>query len=233
MRPPAPAKAVTRSHGELALPLPPLLPLGATYQPAWFAGGGGGGGAVGAFTTTVDVPALPPLVAVIVAVPPATPVTMPAVVTVATLALDVPHVIVRPVSTLPAESLSVALNCTFAPTASVSFLGASDTEETGTSVTVIVDVPLFPSLVAVIVAEPGATAVTRPEAETVAAAVALDDHVTVRPVRTLPPPSRTVAVSCDVFVTRSVAVLGETETVETAGAVTVIADESVCPSLWA
>jgi hypothetical protein len=115
----------------------------------------------------------------------------------------------------------------------VSFLGASVTEDTGTSVTVIVDVPLFPSLVAVIVAEPGATAVTSPEAETVASAVALDDHVTVRSVSTLPPASRTVAVSCDVFVTRSVAELGDTETVATAGAVTVTADESVCPSLWA
>jgi hypothetical protein len=160
-------------------------------------------------------------------------VTIPAVVTVATLGLDVPHVMVRPVSTLPAESLSVALTCSFAPTVSVSFLGASVTEDTGTSVTVIVDVPLFPSLVAVIVAEPGATAVTSPEAETVASAVALDDHVTVRSVSTLPPASRTVAVSCDVFVTRSVAELGDTETVATAGAVTVTADESVCPSLWA
>src|SRR6185437_12474855 len=142
------------------------------------------------------------------------------VVTVATLALDVPHVIVRPVSTLPAESLSVAPNCTFAPTASVSFLGASDTEETGTSVTVIV-------------AEPGATAVTKPEAETVAAAVALDDHVTVRPVSTLPPASRTVAASCDVLPTRSVAALGETDTDATAGTVTVTAEESECPSLSA
>jgi len=231
MRPPAPAKAVTRSHGELALPLPPLLPLGATYQPAWFVVGGGG--VAGAFTTIVEVPALPSLVAVIVAVPPATPDTMPAVVTVATLAFDVPHVIVRPVSTLPAESLSVAPNCTFAPTASVSFLGASDTEETGTSVTVIVDVPLFPSLMAVIVAEQGATAVTKPEAETVAAAVALDDHVTVRPVSTLPPASRTVAASCDVLPTRSVAALGETDTDATAGTVTVTAEESECPSLSA
>ncbi|HSC33019.1 MAG TPA: hypothetical protein VLD17_14900 [Gemmatimonadaceae bacterium] len=158
---------------------------------------------------------------------------MPDVVTVATLGLEVAHVIVRPVSTLPVESLSVALNWTLAPTASVSFFGETVTEETGTSVTEIVDVPLLPSLVAVMVAEPGATAVTRPDVETVAVAVALDDHVTVWPVSTLPPASRTVAVSCDVLLTLSVAELGETDTDATAGAVTVIVDESACPSLVA
>lgn len=231
MRPDAPDNAVVRSHGALALPLAPLLPLGATYHPAWFAGGGGGG--AGASTTTAEVPDLPSLVAVIVALPPATPVTMPDVVTVATPELDVPHVMVRPVSTLPAESLSVALSCAFAPTASVSFFGVTVTEDTGTSVTVIADVPLFPSLVAVMVAEPGATAVTRPDAETVAAAVALDDHVTVCPVSMLPPASRTVAVSCDVLPILSVAEVGEIDTDATAGAVTVTVDESACPSLVA
>ena len=118
MRPPAPDNAVLMSHGALALPLAPLLPLGATYHPEWLAGGG-----AGASTTTADVPTLPSLVAVIVALPPATPVTMPDEVTVATLELEVPQVIVRPVSTLPAESLRVALNCACAPTASVSFFG--------------------------------------------------------------------------------------------------------------
>jgi len=158
---------------------------------------------------------------------------MPDVVTVATLGLEVAHVIVRPVSTLPVESLSVALSWALAPTASVSLLGETVTEETGTSVTEMVDVPLFPSLVAVIVAEPGATAATRPDAETVAAAVALEDHVTVWPESTFPPASRTVAVSCDVLLTLSVAELGETDTDATAGAVTVIVEESVCPSLTA
>ena len=115
----------------------------------------------------------------------------------------------------------------------MSFLGASVTEETGTSVTVIVDVPLLPPLEAVIVAEPGATALTRPVAETVAVAGALEDHVTVRPVSTLPPASRRVAVSCDLLPTRKVAVLGATETEATEGAVTVTVDESACPSLAA
>jgi len=158
---------------------------------------------------------------------------MPDVLTVATLELDVPHVTDRPVSTLPAESFSVALNCAFAPTASVSFFGATVTVDTGTRVTETADVPLLPSLVAVMVAEPGATAVTRPEPDTVAAAVALDDHVTVWPVSTLPPASRTVAASWDVLPTRSVAVFGATDTDATAGAATVTVDESLCPPLAA
>jgi len=62
-------------------------------------------------------------------------------------------------------------------------------------VTVIVDVPLCPSLVAVITAVPVAFAVTRPAGETLADAGLLDDHVTVRPVRTLPFTSLVVAVS--------------------------------------
>jgi hypothetical protein len=56
---------------------------------------------------------------------------------------------------------------------------------TGAGVTVIEDVPLTPSLVAVIVALPGETAVTRPVNDTVAAPVLLDDQVTVGPVRML------------------------------------------------
>ena len=49
--------------------------------------------------------------------------------------------------------------------------------------------------VAVIVAVPVATAVTRPADETVATAVFVDDHVTVAPDITVPPASCTVATS--------------------------------------
>jgi hypothetical protein len=69
---------------------------------------------------------------------------------------------------------------------------------TGTGDTVIVLVPLFVSLVAVIVAVPGATAVTRPAADTVATAVLLDPHVTTRSVTTAPVVSLTVAVRAKV-----------------------------------
>jgi hypothetical protein len=50
-------------------------------------------------------------------------------------------------------------------------------------------------LVAVIVAVPSATAVTRPADETVATTVFVDDHVTVAPDITVPPASCTVATS--------------------------------------
>jgi hypothetical protein len=50
----------------------------------------------------------------------------------------------------------------------------------------MLDVPVFPELVAVIVAEPDATPVTAPLEFTVAAAALLVDQVTVCPVITLP-----------------------------------------------
>jgi hypothetical protein len=59
-----------------------------------------------------------------------------------------------------------------------------------------VAVPLFPSLVAVIVTgPPTATPVTRPLADTLAIAELLDDHTTARPVITLPSLSSVDAVS--------------------------------------
>jgi hypothetical protein len=69
---------------------------------------------------------------------------------------------------------------------------------TGTSETVIVLVPLFVSLVAVIVAVPGATAVTNPVDDTVATAVLLEPHDTGRSFTTVPTLSLTVAVSATV-----------------------------------
>ena len=61
--------------------------------------------------------------------------------------------------------------------------------------TVIEDVPLFPSLVAVMTAVPAATAVTKPVDETLARVGSLDDHVTNRPVSVLSLMSLSVAVS--------------------------------------
>src|SRR6185369_2786579 len=61
-------------------------------------GGGGGGAAV---TVTDAVPVLPDDVAVIVAVPAATPVTTPLLFTVAAMALLVVHVIICPVIVAP------------------------------------------------------------------------------------------------------------------------------------
>jgi hypothetical protein len=70
--------------------------------------------------------------------------------------------------------------------------------ETGTRFTVTVDVPDCPSLVAVIVVDPGISAVTSPDCETVATSGLLDDHETARPVRTLPFASFVVALSVPV-----------------------------------
>jgi hypothetical protein len=138
---------------------------------------------------------LPSLVAVIVAEPAATPVTTPLDDTVATPVLELDHVTARPVSTLLLASRVVAVSCVVCPTLTLAEAGATLTDATGTSVTVTVAVPLFPSLVAVIVAEPAATPVTTPLDETVAIPVLELDHVTARPVSTLLFASRAVAVS--------------------------------------
>src|SRR3989475_12895183 len=91
----------------------------------------------------------------------------------------------------------------------VAVAGETATEATGTIVTVIVAVLLLPSLVAVIVAEPGVTPATRPLPLTVATLVLPLDHVTVRPVSVPPPKSLGVAASCSVCPTRMLAVAGE------------------------
>src|SRR5207244_8115245 len=67
-------------------------------------------------------------------------------------------------------------------------------------VTVIADVPLRPSLVAVIVTGPPAAApLTSPLPFTLAIALLLDCQVTTRPVNVLPFASLGVAVSCTVL----------------------------------
>src|SRR5437667_688661 len=97
-------------------------------------------------------------------------------------------------------------------------------------VTVMADVPLCPSLVAVIVADPAATPDTSPLPLTVATDVLLLDHVTVRPVTGLPFASFGVAVSCTVWPTPTLAEAGLTVTAATGTLVTVIAAVPLCPS---
>ncbi len=76
-------------------------------------------------------------------------------------------------------------------------------------------VPLCPSLVAVMVAVPVATAVRRPAASTVATAALLDPQVTVRPERTFPAESRVVAAIWTVLPTPRLAAAGDTLTAAT------------------
>jgi len=65
-------------------------------------------------------------------------------------------------------------------------LSATVSEATGTGETVIAEVPVFPSLEALTVASPGATAVTRPVADTVAISGWSDCHDSARPLSTVP-----------------------------------------------
>jgi hypothetical protein len=130
--------------------------------------------ATGASVTVIeDVPVFASLVAVIVTGPPAaTAVTRPPASAVATVGLLEVHVTVRPVSTLPFASMSVAVSCCVGviPSTRLAEEGVTVTVLTGASVTVIEDVAVFVSLVAVIVVAPVPTAVTRPFPSTVAAA---------------------------------------------------------------
>src|SRR5436189_48502 len=123
-----------------------------------------------------------------------TPVTSPFAETVATAPSLVAHVTARPASGLPFASFGVAVSCAVWPTARLDDAGLTVTDATGTMVTVTVAVPLFPSLVAVSVAVPAATPVTRPLGDTVAMPAALLTHVTTRPASGLPLPSWGVAV---------------------------------------
>src|SRR6266566_2886816 len=179
-----------------------------------------------ALTVTAELPLLPSLVAVIVTGPPgALPVTRPFASTVARVASLVPHVTLRPVSGLPAASFGVAVSCSVAPTTTLAGDGVTSTEATGAGVTVTLDVPLFPSLVAVMVTGPPTLLpVTRPFASTVARVASLVPHVTVRPVSVLPFASFSVAVSCSVMPTATLAGAGVTATESTGAGVIVTAD---------
>ena len=89
-------------------------------------------------------------------------------------------------------------------------------DATATGMTVMAADPAIPSLVAVIVAGPGAMAVTRPVPLTVATEAAFVLQVTVRPVSAVPDASRGVAASCAVAPTVIGDVLPLTETDATA-----------------
>src|SRR5437763_14694654 len=103
-----------------------------------------------------------------------------------------------------------------APTAVATFdAGASTAYRSAAGAlvcTMIVAVPLFPSLVAVIVAEPAVTPVTSPVPDTVATAKGPPAHVTSRPESRLPAASFAAAANCTVAPAASVAAAGVTAT---------------------
>src|SRR5213596_3186540 len=148
------------------------------------------------------VPLCASLVAVMVAGPTVAPLTSPLPLTVATAVLLDAQVTVRPVSVLPFASLRVAVSWNVRPVGTEAGGGAG--------VTVIAAGPLCPSLVAVIVAEPAAAPLTRPLLLTVATAVLLLDHVTLRPDSRFPFASLSVAVSCTAWPACTVADAGVT-----------------------
>jgi len=110
----------------------------------------------------------------------------------------------------------VAVACVVEPAGIEGLASATDTLLTAGGVTVIAASPAFPSLVAVMVALPGPTAVTNPVDETVATAALEELQETVRPVNVMPPASRVVAVTCAVLGTAIDATLRDTATDATA-----------------
>jgi len=170
---------------------------------------------------------------VIVAEPAANAVTSPLPFTLATLPLLLVQVTARPVSGFPLASFGVAASCTVCPVVRLAVVGLKLTDATGAGATAIAAVPLCPSLVAVIVAEPAANAVTSPLPLTVATAPLLLVQLTTRPVNELPFASFGVAASCTVCPVVRLAVVGLTLTdaTGTLTAATVTAAPPLCPSL--
>ena len=112
----------------------------------------------------------------------------------------------------------VATSCWVAPTLRVAVAGETETVATGTgagALTVIVALPVFPSLVAITWVVPAALPVTTPVPLTDAIALLALLHATARPVMTLPLASRVIAMTCAVAPTLSATLAGETSTVAT------------------
>ena len=186
-------------------------------------------------TVISSEPVTPSTVAVIVAVPALTPVTRPVVaLTVATPGVSDDHVAVRPVRTLLDASFATNVICVVAPAMIVADPALTVTDATGTGLTVISSEPVTPSTVAVIVAVPALTAVTRPVvALTVATAGVFDDQAAVRPVSTLLDASFATNVICVVAPTMIDDDPALTVTDTTGTTVTVTVAVPVLPSLVA
>lgn len=121
-----------------------------------------------------------------VALPACSAVTTPEELTLAFCgALDA-QTMLRPASVLPLASYVTAVSVMVWPTVSVPVVGATATDATAIGTTVIVELALFPSLVAEIVAVPAATAVTTPDGSTVAVCGALEVQTIDRPLSGFP-----------------------------------------------
>lgn len=155
----------------------------------------------GAFAVIAAVEVLPSLVAVIVAAPAPMALTRPDVETMAIVVLLELQVMTRPVRRLLFASRVAAASCTVAPIWRLAAAGDTATDATGigggggVGVTLAAAEPFFPSLEAMIFAEPAAMAVTTPALLTEATFVLELDHETLRPLRSFPFASRKVATA--------------------------------------
>src|SRR5262249_40061548 len=111
-------------------------------------------------TVTVADPITPSTVAKMIAVPGDSPLTTPVADTDAMPGAPLDHDTDRPVNSWLFAAWALALSCTVCPTVTLGVAGLTTTFATGTGATLTVAVPVFPSLVAVIVAVPGVTPVT-------------------------------------------------------------------------
>jgi hypothetical protein len=130
-------------------------------------------------TVRLACPAKVPLVAVIVAVPAATGVTNPVLLTVATAGVEDVQVALLEISpTLPLLYVPVAEYCSGTPMPRVSVVGLTCTEERVGAVTVNIAAPVTgpPPVWAEIFAWPAVRLATSPLAETVATAELEEDH---------------------------------------------------------
>jgi len=120
---------------------------------------------------------------------------MPVPETVATDGVPLLQAIGRPVRGFPPTSLVAAVSWNAPPGLTLTVPGVTTTVLTGIGVTVTLVEPVFPSLVAVINADPGATAVNNPVGDTVATPAADVVQTTVRPARLFPAESDVLAIS--------------------------------------
>jgi hypothetical protein len=156
--------------------------------------------------TGVEMPEAASLVAVIVAVPTAAAVTVIVAPLEVLTELDAlsertaglleTQLTVRPVNVLPLPSFGVAVSCWVAPRTTGVVGAESASDATGIGTTVTDADPGTPSLVAMMLVVPTATAVTTPLLDTVATPVLPDDQVTTRPLSGLLFASSVVAVAC-------------------------------------
>ena len=120
-------------------------------------------------TVRVVLPEIVPEVAVIEAVPAATAVARPLLLTVTTDVFEEVQVTCVVISRLmPSEYVPVAVNCWVTPTGILGLTGVTDTEDRVAEVTVRVLFPEINPEAAVMVVVPAATVVTRPLLLTVA-----------------------------------------------------------------